>query len=72
MASRSASRQAAMRLSWSSGVPMALMSASMASSGRGGTRSDAAEPPGEFFTTDINAACLSAPMVSRSVCTMSP
>mmetsp|Transcript_6496 Transcript_6496/g.26310 ORF Transcript_6496/g.26310 Transcript_6496/m.26310 type:complete len:428 (+) Transcript_6496:2323-3606(+) len=72
MASRSASRQAAMRLSWSSGVPMALMSASMASSGRGGTRSDAAEPPGELFTTDIKAACLSSPMVSASVWTMSP
>ena len=72
MASRSASRQAAMRASWSSGVPMASMSASMASSGNGGTRSDAAEPPGEFSTIRIKASWRAGPIVSRSDSTMFP
>ena len=65
IARSSASLHARIRASWSSGVPIASISASIASSGSGGTRSAATLPPGERSTNSRNASCLPAPTTAR-------
>mmetsp|Transcript_10902 Transcript_10902/g.47188 ORF Transcript_10902/g.47188 Transcript_10902/m.47188 type:complete len:436 (-) Transcript_10902:742-2049(-) len=65
IARSSASLHARMRASWSSGVPIASISASMASSGSGGTRNAATLPPGDRSTNSRSASCLPVPTTAR-------
>mmetsp|Transcript_3729 Transcript_3729/g.15084 ORF Transcript_3729/g.15084 Transcript_3729/m.15084 type:complete len:215 (-) Transcript_3729:1521-2165(-) len=56
IARSSASLHARMRASWSSGDPIASISASIASSGSGGTRNAATLPPGDCSANALRAS----------------
>ena len=51
---------------------MALMSTSIASSGRGGIRSVATDPPGDASRTARSVACLASPTTSRNASLTAP
>mmetsp|Transcript_16644 Transcript_16644/g.40777 ORF Transcript_16644/g.40777 Transcript_16644/m.40777 type:complete len:310 (-) Transcript_16644:1104-2033(-) len=68
----SAARVCRMRASWSSGVPIELIRASMASSGSGGRRSAATLPPGAFCMMARYMPRRSGPITSTSWLTHPP